>query len=81
MAGSDRIVVCLQARIFEQTPVGARKIVLATNIAETSLTIDGIKVRAFCRHCQQRVGNSEIPKDFQLESMLWTSLPDVFVSH
>lgn len=33
-----------QARIFETTPVGARKVVLATNIAETSLTIDGIKV-------------------------------------
>ena len=35
----------MQARIFEQTPIGARKIVLATNIAETSLTIDGIKAR------------------------------------
>lgn len=34
----------VQARIFETTPVGARKVVLATNIAETSLTIDGIKV-------------------------------------
>jgi len=32
----------LQAKIFEPTPEGARKIVLATNIAETSLTIDGI---------------------------------------
>lgn len=32
----------MQARIFEPTPPGARKIVLATNIAETSLTIDGI---------------------------------------
>lgn len=32
-----------QAKIFEPTPEGARKIVLATNIAETSLTIDGIK--------------------------------------
>ena len=32
----------LQAQIFEKTPPGARKIVLATNIAETSLTIDGI---------------------------------------
>jgi pre-mRNA-splicing factor ATP-dependent RNA helicase DHX16 len=32
----------LQARIFEPTPAGARKVVLATNIAETSLTIDGI---------------------------------------
>ena len=32
----------LQAKIFEPTPAGARKVVLATNIAETSLTIDGI---------------------------------------
>ena len=31
-----------QAEIFEPTPEGARKVVLATNIAETSLTIDGI---------------------------------------
>lgn len=34
----------MQTKIFEPTPPGARKIVLATNIAETSLTIDGIKV-------------------------------------
>ncbi|KAK2658288.1 hypothetical protein Ddye_004821 [Dipteronia dyeriana] len=33
----------LQSKIFELTPDGARKVVLATNIAETSLTIDGIK--------------------------------------
>ncbi|BFG39791.1 hypothetical protein CerSpe_260660 [Prunus speciosa] len=33
----------LQAKVFEPTPLGARKVVLATNIAETSLTIDGIK--------------------------------------
>ncbi|KAJ4327186.1 Cyclin-dependent kinase catalytic subunit [Fusarium piperis] len=32
----------LQSKIFEPTPEGARKVVLATNIAETSLTIDGI---------------------------------------
>lgn len=32
----------LQNRIFEPTPPGARKVVLATNIAETSLTIDNI---------------------------------------
>jgi len=31
-----------QAKIFEKTPKGARKVVIATNIAETSLTIDGI---------------------------------------
>ncbi|KQK06502.1 pre-mRNA-splicing factor ATP-dependent RNA helicase DEAH1-like [Brachypodium distachyon] len=33
----------LQAKIFLPAPAGARKVVLATNIAETSLTIDGIK--------------------------------------
>eukprot|EP00986_Skeletonema_menzelii_P000132 scaffold31_cov132-Skeletonema_menzelii.AAC.6 len=32
-----------QAKIFEETPKEARKVVLATNIAETSLTINGIK--------------------------------------
>uniref|UniRef100_A0A8R1E1W4 RNA helicase n=1 Tax=Caenorhabditis japonica TaxID=281687 RepID=A0A8R1E1W4_CAEJA len=32
----------LQAKIFEPTPKDARKVVLATNIAETSVTIDGI---------------------------------------
>ncbi|TFY83671.1 hypothetical protein EWM64_g352 [Hericium alpestre] len=32
----------MQAKIFEPTPEGARKVVLATNIAETSITIEGV---------------------------------------
>jgi len=32
----------MQTRIFEPTPAGSRKCVVATNIAEASLTIDGI---------------------------------------
>jgi len=32
----------MQAKIFDPTPKGARKVVFATNIAETSITIDGI---------------------------------------
>ena len=32
----------MQSRIFEPAPEGSRKCVVATNIAEASLTIDGI---------------------------------------
>jgi pre-mRNA-splicing factor ATP-dependent RNA helicase DHX16 len=32
----------LQTAIFNPTPPGARKVILATNIAETSLTIDNV---------------------------------------
>lgn len=32
----------MQAKIFEPTPPNSRKVIIATNIAETSLTIDGI---------------------------------------
>lgn len=48
----------MQTRIFEPAPASARKVVVATNIAEASLTIDGIyyvidpgfaKVRLSCR--------------------------------
>ena len=31
-----------QAEIFEPTPINTRKVVISTNIAETSITIDNI---------------------------------------
>ena len=43
----------LQIRIFEPTPPQARKVVLATNIAETSLTIDGIVYVVDAGLCKQ----------------------------
>eukprot|EP01099_Mayorella_cantabrigiensis_P002926 TRINITY_DN2315_c1_g1_i1.p1 TRINITY_DN2315_c1_g1~~TRINITY_DN2315_c1_g1_i1.p1 ORF type:complete len:1050 (-),score=283.26 TRINITY_DN2315_c1_g1_i1:113-3175(-) len=47
----------LQAKIFEPTPPGARKVVLATNIAETSLTIDGIIYVIDPGFCKQKSYN------------------------
>ncbi|XP_064460124.1 ATP-dependent RNA helicase DHX8-like [Ornithodoros turicata] len=32
----------MQAKVFEETPEGYRKMVVATNVAETSITIDGV---------------------------------------
>ncbi|WAR30568.1 DHX16-like protein [Mya arenaria] len=55
----------LQAKIFDPTPPGARKVVLATNIAETSLTIDGIKY-ASANQRAGRAGRVSAGKCFRL---------------
>jgi pre-mRNA-splicing factor ATP-dependent RNA helicase DHX16 len=47
----------MQARIFERAPDGGRKVVLATNIAETSLTIDGICYVVDTGFCKQKSFN------------------------
>ena len=47
----------MQAKIFEPTPPGARKIVVATNIAETSVTIDGIVYVIDPGFCKQNAYN------------------------
>lgn len=41
----------MQTRIFEPAPPGSRKCVVATNIAEASLTIDGIYYGSSYFHC------------------------------
>ena len=46
-----------QGKIFEPAPPGARKVVVATNIAETSLTIDGIKYVIDAGFCKQKSYN------------------------
>lgn len=47
----------MQAKIFEPAPRGARKVVLATNIAETSLTINGIVYVIDPGFCKQKSYN------------------------
>ena len=46
----------MQSRIFDAAPPGARKVVIATNIAETSLTIDGIFYVVDPGFVKQKVG-------------------------
>ncbi|KAK0755007.1 P-loop containing nucleoside triphosphate hydrolase protein [Schizothecium vesticola] len=43
----------MQAKIFEPTPPKARKVVFSTNIAETSLTIDGIVYVIDCGYVKE----------------------------
>ncbi|KAK3942230.1 Pre-mRNA-splicing factor ATP-dependent RNA helicase-like protein cdc28 [Diplogelasinospora grovesii] len=43
----------LQAKIFEPTPPNARKVVFSTNIAETSLTIEGIVYVIDCGYVKE----------------------------
>ena len=52
-----------QSLVFQQTPKGMRKCVVCTNIAETSLTVDGIKYVVDCGYCKLKVFNPAIGMD------------------
>ncbi|KAK7109917.1 ATP-dependent RNA helicase DHX8-like isoform X1 [Littorina saxatilis] len=53
----------MQTRIFEPAPPGSRKVVIATNIAETSLTIHGIYYVVDPGFVKQNVYNSKTGMD------------------
>lgn len=53
----------LQAKIFEKAPGGMRKCIVATNIAETSLTVDGIFFVVDAGYCKLKVFNPKIGMD------------------
>ncbi|XP_049574619.1 pre-mRNA-splicing factor ATP-dependent RNA helicase PRP16 [Syngnathus scovelli] len=53
----------LQAKIFQKAPDGVRKCIVATNIAETSLTVDGIMFVVDAGFCKLKVFNPRIGMD------------------
>ncbi|TPP65967.1 Pre mRNA splicing factor ATP dependent RNA [Fasciola gigantica] len=53
----------LQAKIFVKAENGIRKCVVATNIAETSLTVDGIRYVIDSGYCKLKVFNPKIGMD------------------
>mmetsp|Transcript_7755 Transcript_7755/g.15640 ORF Transcript_7755/g.15640 Transcript_7755/m.15640 type:complete len:1328 (-) Transcript_7755:1924-5907(-) len=53
----------MQSRIFEPAPPGSRKCVVATNIAEASLTIDGIYYVVDPGFCKQKAFNAKLGMD------------------
>lgn len=53
----------MQSKIFDPAPPGARKCVIATNIAETSLTIDGIFYVVDPGFCKQKAYNPKLGMD------------------
>lgn len=53
----------LQAKIFQKSADGVRKCVVATNIAETSLTVDGIMFVIDAGFCKLKVYNPRIGMD------------------
>lgn len=52
-----------QAAIFTPTPRGSRKCIVATNIAETSVTIDGVRFVVDCGFVKMRLFNPKTSMD------------------
>lgn len=52
-----------QTKIFEKAPPGVRKVIVATNIAETSLTVDGIMYVVDCGFSKLKVYNPRMGMD------------------
>ncbi|KAF8876489.1 P-loop containing nucleoside triphosphate hydrolase protein [Infundibulicybe gibba] len=59
----------LQAKIFEATSDGRRKVIVATNIAETSLTVDGILYVVDAGYSKLKVYNPKVARRMQINGL------------
>ena len=59
-----------QSRIFIETPENSRKVILATNIAETSVTIEGIVYVVDCGFCKKSNYNARNGMDSLVVSQI-----------
>ncbi|CCW60625.1 unnamed protein product [Phytomonas sp. EM1] len=59
-----------QQKVFRGTPPGVRKIVFATNIAETSVTIDGVVYVVDCGYQKQSLYNSQARVDYLVPAVI-----------
>ncbi len=67
----------LQAKIFQRAEDGKRKCIVATNIAETSLTVDGIMFVIDSGFCKLKVYNPRIGiDDLQIYPVSQVSAPN-----
>lgn len=72
----------LQAKIFKKADKGIRKCIVATNIAETSLTVDGIMFVIDSGFCKLKVYNPKIGIDdlqiYPISQVRIDSLPSCY---
>lgn len=66
----------VQRRVFKETPAGTRKIVVSTNVAETSVTIDGVVFVVDSGFSKQKVFNPKL----RVESLLVTPISQAAAS-
>lgn len=59
----SQLAADLQAKIFQTSDDGSRKVIVATNIAETSLTVDGIMYVVDTGFCKLKVYNPKVGMD------------------
>lgn len=59
----SQLPAALQSKIFETAPKGVRKCIISTNVAETSLTVDGVRYVIDSGFCKMKIYNSKIGMD------------------